>query len=135
MDKPIGPPPALFSDLDLSPVMTKALEKAGFAHATPIQAALIPLALNGEDVIGQARTGTGKTAAFSIPILEQAVRVASETEPMDDETAAGLLARTAAIARTGEFEPFKTSSVFDGTAQNLEWLGAEPERVKAATVG
>ncbi len=71
MDKPTGPPPALFADLDLSPVMERALEKAGFAHATPIQAALIPLALNGDDVIGQARTGTGKTAAFSIPILEQ----------------------------------------------------------------
>ncbi len=71
MDKPVGPPPALFTDLDLSPVMYAALDRAGFAHATPIQAALIPLALNGEDVIGQARTGTGKTAAFSIPILEQ----------------------------------------------------------------
>ncbi len=71
MDKPVGPPPALFSDLDLSPIMHKALERAGFQHATPIQYGLIPLALDGDDVIGQARTGTGKTAAFSIPILEQ----------------------------------------------------------------
>jgi hypothetical protein len=54
---------------------------------------------------------------------------------MDDETAAGLLARTAAIARTGEFEPFKTSSVFDGTAANQAWLGEEPERIVAATKG
>jgi len=73
MDKPIGPDPqpALFSDLDLSAVMRRALDHAGFATATPIQASLIPLALNGDDVIGQARTGTGKTAAFAIPILEQ----------------------------------------------------------------
>jgi hypothetical protein len=54
---------------------------------------------------------------------------------MDDETAAGLLARTAASARTGEFEPFKTSSVFDGTAANQAWLGEEPERIVAATKG
>jgi len=60
-----------FDSLDLSRVMRQALRKAGFEKPSPIQAALIPLALEGEDVIGQARTGTGKTAAFSIPILEQ----------------------------------------------------------------
>lgn len=60
-----------FDDLDLSPVMRRALAKAGFTKPSPIQRALIPLALDGLDVIGQARTGTGKTAAFSIPILEQ----------------------------------------------------------------
>ena len=60
-----------FEDLDLSPVMRRALAAAGFETPTPIQAELIPLALDGLDVIGQARTGTGKTAAFSIPILEQ----------------------------------------------------------------
>jgi predicted aldo/keto reductase-like oxidoreductase len=75
------------------------------------------------------------TGIDTVEILDQAVRVASETEPMDDETAAGLLARTAAIARTGEFEPFKTSSVFDGTAANQAWLGEEPERIVAATKG
>ncbi|QEG42565.1 DEAD/DEAH box helicase [Roseimaritima ulvae] len=71
MDKPSGDQPTRFKDLDLSPVMQAALKKAGFANATPIQAELIPLALDGLDVIGQARTGTGKTAAFGIPILEQ----------------------------------------------------------------
>ncbi|MGI9474161.1 MAG: DEAD/DEAH box helicase [Rubripirellula sp.] len=60
-----------FDELDLSPVMRRALEKAGFTKPSPIQSQLIPLAMEGEDVIGQARTGTGKTAAFSIPILEQ----------------------------------------------------------------
>ena len=60
-----------FDELDLSPVMRRALKKAGFSTPSPIQAHLIPLAMDGEDVIGQARTGTGKTAAFAIPILEQ----------------------------------------------------------------
>ena len=62
---------ASFDELDLSPVMRRALKKAGFERPSPIQSSLIPLALDGIDVIGQARTGTGKTAAFSIPILEQ----------------------------------------------------------------
>lgn len=67
----IAEPNASFDDLDLSPLMRRALKKAGFEQPSPIQHALIPLALDGLDVIGQARTGTGKTAAFSIPILEQ----------------------------------------------------------------
>lgn len=50
--------------------MLKALEQAGYQEPTPIQAGLIPLALDEYDVVGQARTGTGKTAAFVIPILE-----------------------------------------------------------------
>jgi ATP-dependent RNA helicase DeaD len=60
-----------FTDLDLSPEMLKALKRADYIYATPIQAGLIPLALDDIDVVGQARTGTGKTAAFAIPILEQ----------------------------------------------------------------
>ncbi len=62
---------ASFDEMDLSPVMRRAIKKAGFEQPSPIQVSLIPLALDGADVIGQARTGTGKTAAFSIPILEQ----------------------------------------------------------------
>ena len=50
--------------------MLRALRKIGYATPSPIQAELIPEALNGFDVIGQAKTGTGKTAAFAIPILE-----------------------------------------------------------------
>lgn len=59
-----------FADLDLSPVMHRALKRSGYEVPSPIQAKVIPPALEGEDVLGQARTGTGKTAAFSIPILE-----------------------------------------------------------------
>ena len=60
-----------YSEFPLSPVMQEALEKAGYTNATEIQAGLIPLALEGKDVVGQARTGTGKTASFVIPILER----------------------------------------------------------------
>ena len=60
-----------FTDLDISSIMIGALKKMGFEKPSPIQAAIIPLALDGFDVVGQARTGTGKTASFAIPILEQ----------------------------------------------------------------
>src|SRR5215831_20602389 len=60
-----------FDQLNLSPTMLAALAAAGYSEPTPIQAGLIPRALAGVDVLGQARTGTGKTAAFTIPILEK----------------------------------------------------------------
>ena len=60
-----------FASMGLSEVMLTALAEAGYIDPTPVQAGLIPRALAGHDVMGQAQTGTGKTAAFAIPILEQ----------------------------------------------------------------
>jgi len=60
-----------FDDLSLSEVMLTALDRATYQLPTPVQAGLIPHALEGEDVLGQAQTGTGKTASFAIPILER----------------------------------------------------------------
>ena len=60
-----------FADLGLSDPQTQHLEKLGFKEPTPIQAQAIPHMLAGHDVVGLAQTGTGKTAAFSLPILEQ----------------------------------------------------------------
>jgi Superfamily II DNA and RNA helicases len=59
-----------FSDLNLSREMQRAIEDIGFEEASPIQSRAIPHVIEGRDVIGQAQTGTGKTAAFGIPILE-----------------------------------------------------------------
>src|SRR5689334_17485269 len=56
--------------MGLSPAMLRALKHARYTQPTPIQAAFIPKALDGLDVIGQAKTGTGKTAAFGIPLIE-----------------------------------------------------------------
>ena len=60
-----------FDELGLSSNSLAAVGKVGFQHPSPIQAALIPVALTGKDCIGQAQTGTGKTAAFVLPILER----------------------------------------------------------------
>ena len=58
-----------FRALNLSPQMLQAVHDAGYTEPTPIQIAAIPLILAGHDVIGIAQTGTGKTAAFVLPIL------------------------------------------------------------------
>ncbi len=63
-------PPPGFRSMGLSPMMLEALKHARYHDPTPIQAAFIPEALDGLDVIGQAKTGTGKTAAFGIPLIE-----------------------------------------------------------------
>jgi ATP-dependent RNA helicase RhlE len=60
-----------FADLKLSPESLRALDRAGFEHPTPVQAQAIPPALEGRDVIGTAATGTGKTAAFLLPIIDR----------------------------------------------------------------
>src|SRR5207247_9698312 len=58
-----------FRALNLSPEMLKAVADAGYTEPTPIQVAAIPLISAGHDIIGIAQTGTGKTAAFVLPIL------------------------------------------------------------------
>lgn len=60
-----------FDELGLSKKILKAVELMGFEEATPIQSLAIPVAMEGKDIIGQAQTGTGKTAAFSIPLIEK----------------------------------------------------------------
>ncbi|MGL4952365.1 MAG: DEAD/DEAH box helicase, partial [Culicoidibacterales bacterium] len=60
-----------FTDLNLSDKMQENLAAIGYTQATPIQLKAIPVALEGRDVIGQAQTGTGKTASFSLPLIEQ----------------------------------------------------------------
>ncbi|MCA1032955.1 DEAD/DEAH box helicase [Bacillus timonensis] len=62
---------ATFNELGIGQELLKSISKMGFEEATPIQAQTIPLALKKHDVIGQAQTGTGKTAAFGIPLIEK----------------------------------------------------------------
>ena len=58
-----------FSDLNIPAPILKALKDVGYETPSPIQAATIPLLMEGRDVLGQAQTGTGKTAAFALPVL------------------------------------------------------------------
>ena len=60
-----------FDDFGLAPPILQALAEQGYQHPTPIQAQAIPVVLQGRDVMGAAQTGTGKTAGFSLPIIQQ----------------------------------------------------------------
>ena len=67
------PVPQTFAELGVLPSITEALAEAGIVHPFPIQAMAIPIALTGTDMIGQARTGTGKTLAFGVTLLQRVV--------------------------------------------------------------
>ncbi|MBI1822840.1 MAG: DEAD/DEAH box helicase [Nitrospirae bacterium] len=81
----------LFEDFKISPLVLKALARMGFKEPSPIQVSTLEYALNGADVIGQAQTGTGKTAAFGIPIIEK-------IDPSDRKVQALIMAPTRELA-------------------------------------
>ena len=60
-----------FQEFGLEPTVLRAITEMGFEESTPIQEKTIPLAMEGRDLIGQAQTGTGKTAAFGIPLINK----------------------------------------------------------------
>lgn len=90
----------LFSELGLDRTSMKSIEKMGFEEASPIQAQTIPLALEGKDIIGQAQTGTGKTAAFGIPLIEN-------IDLQDDNVQGIVIAPTRELAIQVSEELFK----------------------------
>ena len=81
-----------FADLGLSPKIMKSVEQAGYETPSPIQAQAIPLALAGHDILGLAQTGTGKTAAFGLPLIENLL--ASGKRPAPKTARALILAPT-----------------------------------------
>ena len=85
--------------------------------------------------IGGWQTSVVITGIDSIKILDQAFEAINTFRPMSDADLQPLLARTAAAASTGKFEPFKTSSIFDSTATHPDWLGEEAEHVQKLIPG
>ena len=71
MTSPHSAPASAFADLGLSPAVMQAIADVGYESPSPIQAATIPIFLSGADIMGQAQTGTGKTAAFALPLLSK----------------------------------------------------------------
>lgn len=70
------------------------------------------------------------TGIDSMDILDQAFAAVRTFQPLNEQQERSLLAKTAEAASRGEYEPFKTSSIFDATAQNPNWLGEEPQRIQ-----
>ncbi len=97
---PVAPEPEpTFADFDVHPDIVSALAAAGIVHPFPIQAMTLPVALGGHDIIGQAKTGTGKTLGFGVPILQ---RVVSPTDPGFESLARPGKPQALAVAPTRE---------------------------------
>jgi len=96
---PAAPAPARFDTLALDPKLLRAVADSGYEAMTPIQAKAIPLVLAGRDVMGAAQTGTGKTAAFSLPLLQKMLRHEnSSASPARHPVRALVLAPTRELA-------------------------------------
>jgi len=80
-----------FSEFGLEPKLLRAITEMGFEESTPVQEKSIPIALSGRDMIGQAQTGTGKTAAFGIPLIQQ-------IDPSEEKIAALVMCPTRELA-------------------------------------
>lgn len=87
-----------FSTFDLHPSLLAGLEAAGFTRCTPIQALTLPLALNGRDVAGQAQTGTGKTLAFLVAVINRLLTRPALAERKPEDPRALILAPTRELA-------------------------------------
>jgi ATP-dependent RNA helicase DeaD len=122
--------PQTFAEFDLEPSVARAVEEAGYVTPTPVQAAAIPPFRSGDDLLVQAQTGTGKTAAFGIPIMEI-------LDPEAPGVHALVLAPTRELAtqitnelrRLGHYRKLRVCSVYGGSP-----MKTQIEQIKRASV-
>ncbi len=136
-----------FAELGLSPEVLKAVEELGYASPTPIQAAAIPVVLSGRDILAAAQTGTGKTAAFTLPLLSRLRAHANNSaSPAMHPVRALILTPTreladqvsASVAQYNKYLPLRSTVVFGGMSmepqkealrRGVEVLVATPGRL------
>jgi len=114
----------LFSELGLSAELLRATEKQGYQEATPIQQQAIPLILEGHDLLAGAQTGTGKTAGFTLPLLQRLQT--SEPQGQKHSVRALILVPTRELAAQvaesvrdyGRYLPFSSTVIFGGVSIN-----------------
>ena len=112
-----------FEDLNLVKPLLRVLKAENYIEPTPIQTQAIPIVLNGNDILGIAQTGTGKTAAFGLPILQILSKI--ETRPITRSTRALILAPTRelviqigdAIRTYGREVPLRYTVIYGGVSQ------------------
>lgn len=121
-----------FSDLNLMQPIQRAIQAAGYETPTPIQAQAIPVLLQGKDLLGCAQTGTGKTAAFALPIIH---KMATDKKPLKRKHARTLILTPTRELAIQIFDNFKTYSqflpmnlavIFGGVGQSAQVKAVEP---------
>ncbi|HGZ70727.1 MAG TPA: DEAD/DEAH box helicase, partial [Nitratifractor sp.] len=118
-----------FEDFNFKPELAEAIKNAGFREPSPIQKEAIPMVLDGNDVIGQAHTGTGKTAAFALPILNNLKLDGSVEALIVTPTRELAMQVSDEVYRFGKELGVKSATVYGGTA-----YGRQIEHIKSASV-
>lgn len=114
----------LFKDLGLSAELLRAVEKQGYSEATPIQEQAIPLVLEGKDLLAGAQTGTGKTAGFTLPVLQRLQNTHNEGQKRHPRVLVLTPTRELAaqvhesVRDYGEYLPFRSAVIFGGVSIN-----------------
>jgi ATP-dependent RNA helicase RhlE len=114
----------LFKDLGLSAELLRAVEKKGYHEATPIQQQAIPLVLEGKDVLAGAQTGTGKTAGFTLPVLQKLQQTHREGQKPYPRVLVLTPTRELAaqvhesVRDYGHYLPFRSAVIFGGVSIN-----------------
>ncbi len=114
----------LFKDLGLSAELLSAVEKKGYREATPIQQQAIPLILEGKDILAGAQTGTGKTAGFTLPVLQRLQQTHSEGQKPYPRVLVLTPTRELAaqvqesVRDYGRYLPFRSAAIFGGVSIN-----------------
>ncbi|HTH73305.1 MAG TPA: DEAD/DEAH box helicase [Trinickia sp.] len=126
-DPAVTPPTATFDQFGLAPDILRAVAEQGYSTPTPIQAEAIPVVLSGRDVMGAAQTGTGKTASFSLPIIQRLLPSASTSaSPARHPVRALILTPTRELADQvaanvqsyAKHTPLRSAVVFGGVDMN-----------------
>ncbi len=105
---------ATFASLGLRNSVLKGIEAAGFKSPTSIQATLIPVAIQGHDILGQAKTGTGKTAAFGLPLYHCAHRNLPLQSLILAPTRELAIQIAAELSELGKFTPIRVAAIYGG---------------------
>ncbi|MCC6660031.1 MAG: DEAD/DEAH box helicase [Phycisphaerales bacterium] len=118
-----------FTDLGLRSSVVKGVDAMGFKHPTAIQAQLIPVALSGRDILGQAKTGTGKTAAFGLPLFHMATRELPFQTLILAPTRELAIQIAAELSELGKFTPIRGAAIYGGQriSAQMDKLRRDPE--------
>ncbi|RZU02865.1 DEAD/DEAH box helicase [Rivibacter subsaxonicus] len=128
-----------FALLGLAPALLRAVDERGYQEPTPIQAAAIPAILGGRDMLGRARTGSGKTAAFALPLLQQQASAHPVARPTTERRGTARRLHTLVLVPTRELAlqvgesfrllarhlapPLKVVTAFGGVSINPQMMG------------
>ncbi|XPV68436.1 MAG: DEAD/DEAH box helicase [Halarcobacter sp.] len=124
-----------FKDFNFKDSLQKAINDAGFKEPSPIQADAIPVVLQGKDMVGQAQTGTGKTAAFGLPIINMMKGNAGVEAVVIVPTRELAMQVSDELFRFGKISGMNTATVYGGQSYNMQLRNIDRASIIVATPG